>query len=190
MIAQEGVAPVELTLRDYLEGDLRRNFRLEVSEDVEPTSAQMWGRLLSPRFAPVLLVRLAQSSSRAHLGFFAKVFAAMNVSLFGIEVSPKCEIGPGLYLPHTVGTVIGARRIGPNAMIFQGVTLGSKVLDIRFDPALRPELGANVTVGAGAKVLGGITLADGATVGANSVVTRDVMVGQTVAGIPARATSG
>ncbi|CAN5395190.1 DapH/DapD/GlmU-related protein [soil metagenome] len=171
---------------ECVKADLRRNFTIEVSSREEPRPAQLWRRLLSPRFTPVLFVRVAQYASLHGLGFVGKIFAALNLTVFGIEVSPKCDIGPGLYLPHTVGTVIGATRIGANAIIFQGVTLGAKEIDIRFDPLLRPVLEDNVTVGAGAKVLGGLALGSGSVVGANSVVTRDVMVGEVVVGIPAR----
>ena len=109
-----------------------------------------------------------------------------NFHLFGIEISPRCTIGDGLYLPHTHGTVIGAWSIGKNAVIYQGVTIGAKNLSLEYSESVRPVLGNNVLVGAGAKVIGGIRLEDNTTVGANSVVTKDVLVGTTVVGIPAR----
>ncbi len=108
-----------------------------------------------------------------------------NLKRYGIEISPRCEIGPGLYLPHTHGTVIGAWQIGENAVIYQGVTLGAKNLDLVFSESLRPNLGDNVTIGAGAKVLGGVRIGNSSTVGANAVVTKDVNDHQTVVGIPA-----
>ena len=70
--------------------------------------------------------------------------------------------------------------------IFQGVTLGAKEMDMGFDPALRPEIGDFVVVGAGAKILGGISLGDNVRVGANSVLLRSVPANSTVAGVPAR----
>ena len=70
--------------------------------------------------------------------------------------------------------------------IFQGVTLGAREIDMKYDLALRPELGDFVVVGAGAKVLGGISLGDNVKVGANSVLLRSVSANATVAGIPAR----
>lgn len=171
---------------EYVEADLRRNFQLEVSDDLEPTRAQLWKRVLSPRFAPVLLIRLAKGSQDCGLRPFAKLFSFLNFSWFGIEVGLGCEIGPGLYLPHTMGTVIGAKQIGSNVMIYNGVTLGAKRLDIRFTPSLRPILEDNVVVGTGAKVLGGITIGKGSTVGANSVVTSTISSDSTVVGNPAR----
>lgn len=70
--------------------------------------------------------------------------------------------------------------------IFQGVTLGATQIDMKYDSALRPQLGDFVVVGAGAKVLGGISLGDNVRVGANSVLLRSVPADATVAGIPAR----
>jgi serine O-acetyltransferase len=110
----------------------------------------------------------------------------LNQIIFGIEISPKCAIGPGIFFPHTSGTVIGASKIGRNVTIFQGVTLGAKEMDMGFDPALRPEIGDFVVVGAGAKILGGISLGDNVRVGANSVLLRSVPANSTVAGVPAR----
>ena len=95
-------------------------------------------------------------------------------------------IGPGIFFPHTSGTVIGASKIGRGVTIFQGVTLGARQIDMKYDLALRPELGDFVVVGAGAKVLGGITLGDNVRVGANSVLLRSVPANATVAGVPAR----
>lgn len=118
-----------------------------------------------------------------------KLLTYLNILLFGLEVSPRCEIGPGVFFPHTSGTVIGALRIGSNVTVFQGVTLGAKELDMGFASALRPEVGDNVVLGSGCKILGGIRIGDNVTVGANSVVVRSVESNCTVAGIPARRVS-
>jgi len=113
----------------------------------------------------------------------------LNIVLFGLEVSPRSEIGPGIFFPHPSGTVVGAWRIGRNATIFQGVTLGAKELDMDFDFRLRPNVGNNVVLGAGSKILGGIRIGDIVTVGANSVVVDSVEDDSTVVGIPARRVS-
>jgi len=113
----------------------------------------------------------------------------LNIVLFGLEVTPRCEIGPGIFFPHPSGTVVGAWRIGSNVTIFQGVTLGAKELDMGFDFRLRPEVGDNVVLGAGSKILGGIHIGDNATVGANSVVLDSVEADGMVAGVPARMVS-
>jgi serine O-acetyltransferase len=116
----------------------------------------------------------------------ANLLAYLNQIVFGIEISPRCAIGPGIFFPHTSGTVIGASKIGKDVTIFQGVTLGARQIDMSYDLSLRPQLGDYVVVGAGAKVLGGITLGDNVKVGANSVLLRSVPADATVVGIPAR----
>jgi len=110
----------------------------------------------------------------------------LNVVLFGIEVSPKVKIGGGLFLPHTVGTVLGAESIGENVTIMQGVTLGAKEPDMQFMPSTRPIIGNNVLIGAGAKVIGRIKVEDFAKIGANAVVVKDVPAYAVAIGVPAR----
>ena len=163
--------------------DLRR------LRDAPGASAGRFRRALdvfNPRFGPVLLVRCSQwlYGSRWTRPF-AMLFSLLNVVLFGLEYTPRCPIGPGLFLPHTSGTVIGAARIGANVTIFQGVTLGAKAADLAFVTDRRPTIGDNVVVGAGAKVLGGIHVGDGAVIAANSLVLEDVAPGATMIGVPA-----
>ncbi len=137
------------------------------------------------RFAPVTLVRFAQILHAKGWPRLAKLPTMVNFVLFGIEVSPRIPIGPGLVLPHTQGTVIGAWRIGSNATIFHGVTLGAKEIDFTYSEKSRPKVGDGVTIGSGAKVLGGITLGDSVRVGANSVVLSDIPEGALAVGVPA-----
>jgi len=115
----------------------------------------------------------------------ALMLSLINLVFFGLEVTPRCSIGPGLILPHTHGTVIGAKCIGCNSTIFQGVTLGAKYADLEFDPSSRPIVGDNVTLGAGAKILGGITIGHGAIVAANSLVVSSVPDNAFMIGVPA-----
>jgi serine O-acetyltransferase len=145
-----------------------------------------YGFIFHPRFLPVLFVRLARSLYLTpYLKPLSYIFVWLNVILFGIECSPKCEIGAGLLLPHTHGTVIGAFKLGDNVTIFQGVTLGAKALDYGFEKKLRPILGDRVVVGAGAKVLGPILIGNDVTIGANAVVLNSFANNTLVTGIPA-----
>jgi len=140
----------------------------------------------SPRMAPVAILRVAEFLHAQNLGFAAKFFSILNVLVFGIEVSPRVQIGGGLFLPHTVGTVIGASRIGNNCTIMQGVTLGTREPDMGFDASLRPVIGDDVLIGSGAKVIGGITVGNHARIGANAVVLEDVPAQALAVGVPAK----
>lgn len=143
--------------------------------------------VFSPRFMPVFLYRLSHAMYKAKLPPLSKIASLANFIIFGLEVTARCEIGPGLIFPHTSGIVIGSVKIGSNALIYHGVTLGAQKMDVNFNPETRPTVGNNVTIGAGAKVLGSIVIGDNAVIGANAVVTRSVPEGAVMLGIPARA---
>ncbi|HNS44473.1 MAG TPA: serine acetyltransferase [Alphaproteobacteria bacterium] len=140
----------------------------------------------NPRLVPNVFLRLSGFFYRHRMGVLAKFFAMLNVLFFGIEVSPRVEIGDGLFLPHTVGTVIGAERIGRNVTILQGVTLGTKEPDMQFTVSLRPVIGDHVLIGAGAKIIGRVTVGDYAKIGANAVILDDVPPYAVAAGAAAK----
>lgn len=170
-----------------LRADLLRQHAILKGESVDsPSGLRLWMGIVSPRFVPVLLCRLAHASYCHRLSFFAKMISLINFFAFGIEIAVRCPIGPGLFLPHTQGTVIGALRVGSNATIFQGVTLGALEIDFTYSDQSRPTIGENVIIGSGAKVLGGITLGDGVRIGANSVVLSNIPGGALAVGAPAR----
>ncbi|MGH8457063.1 MAG: serine O-acetyltransferase [Stenotrophobium sp.] len=104
--------------------------------------------------------------------------------LTGIEIHPGAKIGRRLFIDHGMGVVIGeTAEIGDDVTLYHGVTLGG----VSWNKGKRhPTLGNNVVVGAGAKVLGPFVVGDGARVGSNSVVVKEVPPGATVVGIPAR----
>jgi len=139
-----------------------------------------------PRIMPVTLLRAADYFYTHNLGILAKLFSMLNVILFGIEISPKVKIGGGLFLPHTVGTVIGAEVIGNNVTIMQGVTIGAKESDMAFIASRRPIIGNNVLIGAGAKIIGRVNIGDFAKIGANAVVITDIPAYSVAVGIPAK----
>ena len=159
--------------------------RLSANCDQKPASVQYW-KIIHPRFIPVILIRLSYLFYRySWLRPLSHILTWGNLIIFGIEVTPRCSIGGGLFLPHTSGTVIGAARIGENVTIFQGVTIGAKYADLYFTASSRPIIENGVMLGAGSKVLGGIIIGAGALVAANSLVIDSVPAGVTVIGVPA-----
>jgi serine O-acetyltransferase len=176
----------KVTLKRLLYSDLARQAELEGRPVARPRFTGLLRRFLHPRFLPIVLCRSSRAARLRKIPFLSELLTYLNIVLFGLEVTPRCEIGPGVFFPHPSGTVIGAWRIGRNVTILQGVTLGAKRMDLGFDFRLRPEIGDNVTLGAGAKILGGIHIGDNVTVGANSVVVDSVEADSTVVGIPAR----
>lgn len=140
----------------------------------------------SPRFVPVVLLRLAYSLAKRGWPRTADLLRFLNMVLFGLEVPARLQIGSGLILPHTQGTVLGAASIGNNVTIFHQVTLGASVADYGYDPRLRPVVEDDVTLSVGAKVLGAVTLGKGCVIGANAVVLQDVPAGCLAVGVPAR----
>jgi serine O-acetyltransferase len=102
----------------------------------------------------------------------------------GIDIHPGATIGPGFFIDHGTGVVIGGTAIvGRDVTIYQGVTLGGTSLQRK---KRHPTIGDNVTVGSGAAVLGDITIGENVKIGANSVVVKDVPPNSTVVGIPGR----
>lgn len=168
---------------------LRQHTVLNGEHATKPNGLRLWLGMSSPRFVPVLLCRIAFGLHRARLSPLAKLVSLLNFFAFGIEIAVRCPIGPGLFLPHTQGTVIGAWSVGANATIFQGVTLGAREVDFTYSKHSRPTLGDGVTVGAGAKVLGGLALGESVRIGANSVVLTDIPSGALAVGAPARVIS-
>ncbi len=175
-----------MSLLALLKADAARQLHFAGVKEAEIGTLRLLQMLPSPRFVPVVLYRVAHWCGGHRLRPLGKLFSMTNFVMFGLEIGLDCEIGPGLYFPHTSGTVIGARRIGANAVIYHNVTLGAKEPDLAYDPSRRPEMGDDVFVGSGAKVLGGITLGHRSVVAANAVVLHDVPEGAVVAGIPAK----
>jgi serine O-acetyltransferase len=103
---------------------------------------------------------------------------------YGIDLPYTVQLGRRVVIEHQSAIVIhGCCRIGDDCILRQGVTLGNRYLD---RPLEAPMLGDRVNVGAGAKILGGITLGDDVNIGANAVVLTDIPARQTAVGIPAR----
>jgi len=175
-----------MSLKQLLLADLERQFYYTGRIKRRVSVFGVFLELVNPRFLPIVIYRLAYFLNMRRIPVLGKLLATANFILFGLEIALRCEIGPGVYIAHTNGTVIGARRIGRNALIYHQVTLGAKNMDIGYHEDKRPIVGNGVTIGSGAKVLGGIAVGDNAVIGANAVVTRCVPEGAVVGGIPAR----
>jgi serine O-acetyltransferase len=171
-----------IALKHLLDADWKR---LRILSGVELRSRSIWDAF-SPRFAPVVLIRFAQHLHLRGWTRLAKFSALMNFILFGIEVPPRLPIGPGLVLMHTQGTVLGAATIGANVTLYHQVTLGARDLDFSYTLSLRPIVEDGVVIGAGAKVLGALTLGQDCMVGSNAVVLSDVPASYIAVGIPAK----
>ena len=135
-----------------------------------------------PGVQALLAHRLASWLHGAGLSLPARLIATATRSLTGIEIHPAAEIGPGLFIDHGMGVVIGeTAKLGDDVTIYQGVTLGGT----GFATGKRhPTVEDCVTIGSGAKLLGPIVVGHGAKIGANTVVIHDVPPNSTVVGIP------
>ena len=123
-----------------------------------------------------------------HLRALARFWMYVVRFFTGIEIHPAATIGKNLFIDHGTGVVVGqTATIGDDCTIYHGVTLGGTGHGPKCGKR-HPDIGNNVMIGAGAQILGPISVGDHAAVGANSVVTRDVPPGATVVGIPARIT--
>jgi serine O-acetyltransferase len=143
-------------------------------------------------FHAILIHRLTQRLWRWRWHLIARLIAQIGRFLTGIEIHPGARIGPRFVIDHGYGVVIGETSdIGADVTLYQGVTLGgtSPAVDSRSQVSVKrhPTLKDGVILGSGAQILGPITIGEGARVGANSVVTRDVAPGATAVGIPAHA---
>jgi serine O-acetyltransferase len=135
-----------------------------------------------PGVQALLAHRLAHALWQRNMPLLPRLLAAIARSLTGVEIHPAAEIGQGLLIDHGMGVVIGeTAQIGNDVTIYQGVTLGGT----GFATGKRhPTVQDNVTIGAGARLLGPITVGHAAKIGANTVVIHDVPPNSTVVGNP------
>ena len=114
----------------------------------------------------------------------ARVLSSMARAVTGVDIHPEAQIGRRVFIDHATGVVIGqTAEVGNDVVIFHGVTLGG----VAMAPGKRhPTVGDHVMIGAGAKVLGPITVGTGVKIGANAVVVKDVPCGNVAIGVPAR----
>lgn len=140
-----------------------------------------------PGLHAIWMHRLAHRLWRAKWYWVARSLSTFSRWITGIEIHPGATIGRRFFIDHGMGVVIGeTAEIGDDVTLYHGVTLGGTSWN---GGKRHPTLKDNVVIGAGAKVLGPITIGEGGKVGSNSVVVKDVPDGATVIGIPGRIVS-
>jgi len=153
--------------------------------DRDPAARNTWEVVTCyPGFHAMLFHRLAHSLWNAGLKWLARLVSHLSRWLTGIEIHPGATIGRRFFIDHGMGVVIGeTAEIGDDCTLYHGVTLGGTSWN---KGKRHPTLAKGVVVGAGAKILGPITIGEGARIGSNAVVVKDVPPGATAIGIPAR----
>ncbi|MCA1928068.1 MAG: serine O-acetyltransferase [Calditerrivibrio sp.] len=137
-----------------------------------------------PGLHAVIIHRLAHKLWGWRLYFLARLISQISRFLTGIEIHPGAKIGRRFFIDHGMGVVIGeTAEIGDDVTLYHGVTLGGVSLN---KGKRHPTIGNNVVIGSGAKVLGPFKVGDGAKIGSNSVVVKEVPENATVVGIPGR----
>jgi serine O-acetyltransferase len=135
-------------------------------------------------FHALLAYRISHRLKAMGVPFLPRAISQLARWLTGVEIHPSATIGTGFFIDHGMGVVIGeTAEIGDYVTLFQGVTLGGTGKE---RGKRHPTLGNHVVVGAGAKILGGITIGDNVKIGANSVVLKNVAANSTVIGVPGR----
>jgi serine O-acetyltransferase len=138
--------------------------------------------LTYPGFQARQMHRLAHELHSRDQRVLARVISHIGRAITGIEIHPGAQIGDGFFIDHGMGVVIGETAVvGDNCHLYQGVTLGGTSTKRE---KRHPTLEDNVSVGAGAKIIGNVTIGENASIGAGSVVVTNVPPNATVVGVP------
>lgn len=150
----------------------------------DPAAKNIFEVLMYPGLWAVWFHRLAHLLYRFKVPVLPRLISQVSRFLTGVEIHPGAKIGREIFIDHGMGVVIGeTAEIGDNCIIYHGVTLGGT----KREPGKRhPTIGANTVIGAGAKILGGITIGQNCRIGVNSVVIKNVANHCTVVGNPGR----
>lgn len=140
--------------------------------------------ILYPGFHILIYYRISHFLYKHKRYFLARLISQIGKFFTGIEIHPGAKIGRKLFIDHGMGIVIGeTATVGDNCTIYHGVTLGGTGKD---SDKRHPDIGNNVMIGCGAKILGPIKIGNNVKIGANAVVTKDVQDNSTVVGIPGK----
>ncbi len=164
-----------------------KNFKSDIAiiKERDPAARGILEILLCyPGFQAIFIHRFTHTLWKYKLPIVPRILSQINRSLTGIEIHPGAKIGKKVFIDHGMGVVIGeTAEIGDNCLLYQGVTLGGTG---KSHGKRHPTLKRNVVIGAGAKVLGSITIGANTRIGAGSVVVRSVESNSTVVGVPGR----
>lgn len=162
---------------------IRRDIRAALEHD--PAARNAWQVVfVYPGFYARQFHRMEHTLWNWHIPVLPRLMAHITRFLTGIEIHPGARIGEGFFIDHGMGVVIGeTAEIGDGVSLYQGVTLGGTSMQ---KTKRHPTLGNNVVIGAGAKIIGAITIGDNSKIGAGSVVTNTVPPHATVVGVPGR----
>ena len=157
--------------------------------DRDPAARTTWEVLTCyPGMHALWIHRIARALWDMRLRWCGRFVSHLGRWLTGIEIHPGARVGRRVFIDHGMGVVIGqTAEIGDDCTLYHGVTLGGTSWS---GGKRHPTLGKGVVIGAGAKVLGPIFVGDGAKIGSNAVVVREVPAGATVVGVPGRVVEG
>lgn len=169
--------------------DLKNTF-IAIKKDKEeilkkdPSIENSYQVLFHVGFISLTFYRISHLFYINNLKFISFLIHFLSRILFSIDIHPAAKIEPGVVIDHGIGTVIGSTAsIGEGTIIYHGVTLGAKNIQ---KGKRHPDVGKNVLIGAGAKILGPVKIGNNAKIGANSVVLDDVPENSVFVGIPAK----
>ncbi|PKB24869.1 serine O-acetyltransferase [Novosphingobium kunmingense] len=154
----------------------------------DPSPRSRWEVLLYPGVLALGLHRVAHWLFEAELYFLARLVNSLSRFLTAIDIHPGAVIGRNFFIDHGFVVIGETAQIGDDVTMYQGSTLGGTNPTNGIGGKRHPTIGDNVIVSLGAAILGPITVGEGARIGANAVVTKDVPEGATMVGIPAKAT--
>ena len=152
----------------------------------DPAARSRWDVAFYPGVWALGLHRFAHWLWEGELYFLARLVNHFARFLTAIDIHPGAKIGKRFFLDHGFSVIGESAEIGDDVTIYQHVTLGGTNPTTGVGGKRHPTIGSGVVIGSGAQVLGPIEIGEGAKIGANSVVTKDVAPGQTVVGIPAK----